>query len=90
MEIGGTNPSVPDFDQLVVIQNASSQYGEVTFGGTLKIRFINGFLPQIGQSFRVFQFHSSQGQFNTYDFPDLSAQKLRIVTKNIYMHTSCV
>ncbi len=45
IEIGGTNATTPDFDQLIVT-------GTVTLDGTLNVTLINGFVPSLFNSFR--------------------------------------
>ena len=46
IQIAGTNPATPDFDQLFVT-------GNVTLGGTLNVTLLNGFQPTPGQTFEV-------------------------------------
>lgn len=49
------------FDRYVVT-------GTLHFGGTLKLVTLDGFAPQAGQSFDLFDWGSSQGQFASLDF----------------------
>ena len=65
-EVAGTSPGDGlgngiQFDRYVV-------GGTLTFGGTLKLVALNGFAPQAGQSFDLFDWGSSQGQFSSLDF----------------------
>lgn len=46
IEIQGTNPATPDYDQLVV-------NGVVTLGGALNVDLINNFMPTVGNSFQI-------------------------------------
>ncbi len=55
IEIGGLG-SGTQYDQLVVS-------GTVTLGGTLSVRLINGFVPNLGDSFQVLLFGSRSGDF---------------------------
>jgi len=63
VEIGGTTAGT-EFDQLVVGDNAS-------LDGTLDVTLINGFDPQLGDSFLVVD-GSSSGTFSTTQLPALS------------------
>ena len=47
--------------------------GTFTPGGTLHLRFIDGFNPFGGERFVLFNFGSIDGQFDAFDFPTLSA-----------------
>ncbi len=62
IEVGGTNPATPDFDQILV-------NGSATLGGALQVTLINGFIPDASESFRWLTFASSSGAFATYDLP---------------------
>lgn len=55
-EIGGLVQGV-DYDHLTV-------NGNLTFGGVLKLSFINGYLGNVGDSFDLFDFTSSTGAFS--------------------------
>ncbi len=46
IEVQGTNPSTPDFDQLFV-------NGTVTLAGALDVSLLNGFAPSAGDSFQI-------------------------------------
>ncbi|HVS35748.1 MAG TPA: PKD domain-containing protein, partial [Gemmataceae bacterium] len=56
IEIGGTNPATPDFDQLLVS-------GTATLNGTLNVSLINGFTPTVGESFEILTFGLRSGDF---------------------------
>lgn len=47
--------------------------GAVSFDGTLRVLFIDGFTPEAGQSFDLFDFDSVSGTFETLDLPSLTA-----------------
>jgi len=55
VEIGGLVQGT-DYDHLTV-------NGNLTFGGILKLSFINGYLGNAGDSFDLFDFTSSSGAF---------------------------
>ena len=61
-EIGGTTGGT-GFDQIAVT-------GAATLGGTLSVRFVKGFTPVVGQTFRVLQSGSRTGEFATISAPD--------------------
>ena len=65
MEIGGTAPRT-QHDQLVFNGMGSTQ---VKWDGTLKLVLINGFAPQAGQTFNLFDFDAARdtGAFTTID-----------------------
>ncbi|MEJ7590081.1 MAG: hypothetical protein WKF77_00880 [Planctomycetaceae bacterium] len=46
IEIAGTNPATPDFDQVIVS-------GTVTLAGALNVSLLSGFIPASGNSFRI-------------------------------------
>jgi T5SS/PEP-CTERM-associated repeat protein len=65
-EIAGTAPGNAQgaglmFDRYVVA-------GKLTFGGTLKVVQLNGYVPQAGQSFDLFDWGTSDGQFADFNF----------------------
>src|SRR5262249_23299256 len=45
--------------------------GAAVLDGTLAVNLINGFSPQLGNSFRILTFGSRAGDFATDSFPDL-------------------
>lgn len=59
VEIGGLTAGT-DFDVLVV-------GGTVTLDGTLNVTLINGFSPQLGDSFEIMTYGSRSGDFSTYN-----------------------
>ncbi len=66
IELGGTVPGT-GHDQL----NIS---GQVTLAGALNVTLTNGFLPSIGDSFRILSFTSRAGDFASFTGFDLGAQ----------------
>lgn len=60
MEIGGTTPTT--FDRLAVD-------GAVALDGTLEVTLINGFVPQVGQTFNIITCTSRTGQFASVSLP---------------------
>jgi hypothetical protein len=46
--------------------------GILGLNGNLKVELINGFTPQAGQSFDLFDWGTLQGQFTSFDLPTLS------------------
>jgi uncharacterized membrane protein len=58
-EIGGLVPGI-EFDKYIV-------HGQLTFGGTLRLVPWAGFQPQVGQSFDLFDWGSTAGQFDAID-----------------------
>ena len=65
-EIGGTDAGDAqgngiEFDRYVVA-------GKLSFDGTLKVLQFDGFAPQAGQSFDLFDWGSAEGQFSAIDF----------------------
>ena len=65
-EVAGTDPGDAlgngiQFDRYVVA-------GTLSFGGTLKLVTLDGFAPQAGESFDLFDWGSSQGHFANLDF----------------------
>jgi T5SS/PEP-CTERM-associated repeat protein/autotransporter-associated beta strand protein len=63
MELAGTDPGV-EYDRLIVT-------GELAFGGTLLVETIDGFAPELGDSFDLFGFTTASGAFNALQLPDL-------------------
>jgi autotransporter-associated beta strand protein len=47
--------------------------GTLTFGGKLKVVFLNGFTPAAGSSFNLFDWGSASGSFNSFDLPTLAS-----------------
>jgi autotransporter-associated beta strand protein len=45
--------------------------GALTFDGTLRVLFIDGFTPEAGQSFDLFDFDNVSGAFDALDLPTL-------------------
>ncbi|MGH7131015.1 MAG: GC-type dockerin domain-anchored protein [Phycisphaerales bacterium] len=60
MEIGGTTPTT--FDRLAVD-------GPAVLDGTLQVTLINGFVPQVGQTFNIITSTSRSGQFSNITLP---------------------
>ncbi len=61
-EIGGTVAGT-GFDQINVT-------GAASLGGNLSVRFVKGFAPVVGQTFRVLKAGSRTGEFATISAPD--------------------
>ena len=59
IEIGGLTPGT-QFGQLNIGNGGTAQ-----LGGALKVTFINGFLPALGESFSIVNFNSGSGKFAT-------------------------
>jgi hypothetical protein len=57
VEIGGTTPGA-GFDQLIVAGNAS-------LNGQLEVALVNGFVPQVGQTFQIVKSGSLVGRFKS-------------------------
>lgn len=80
LEIGGTNPAAPQFDQL----NIS---GDANLAGTLGVSLINGFAPLANTPFPVLTFGSRGGTFDSVDSPgsiwgrQYNANNLTLVAK---------
>ncbi|MCX8496747.1 MAG: LEPR-XLL domain-containing protein, partial [Akkermansiaceae bacterium] len=68
IEVGGTRAgpgsapgsTLDGYDQIQVA-------GKATFGGTLDVQLINGFVPTVGQSFDIVTYSSYSGNFDHYD-----------------------
>ncbi len=65
IEVQGTNPATPDFDQILVS-------GTATLAGTLNVSLLNGFIPDKTESFQIMTFASRSGDFTTQNFPSYS------------------
>ena len=65
IEIGGTTAGT-DYDQLVVT-------GQATLDGTLNVRLVNGFMPNLDDRFQVLVFGSRKGDFAVEIGLDLGA-----------------
>ncbi len=82
-DIGGLNPGDDggvgiEYDRLVV-------GGRLTFGGTLRVSRWNGFAPQAGQKFDLFDWGTAQGSFSSIDFTNAPlASGLTWDTSNLY------
>ncbi len=73
VEIAGTNPFLPEFDQYVFLQNLTLQ------GGSLTIDLIGldmgdpDYMPSLGDSFRIIEVSGLwTGQFGSFNLPELS------------------
>jgi hypothetical protein len=64
IELGGTTPDT-EHDQLVVT-------GAATLGGTLNVTLINGFVPELGDTFTIMTYGSVSGAFASASLPALS------------------
>jgi hypothetical protein len=65
IEIGGRTPDT-EYDQLLV-------RGQAHLAGTLRVRLLNDFVPEIGDSFLVMLNTRINGTFTATDFPPLPA-----------------
>ena len=63
MELGGTNTWLYDQFDLT---------GALSFGGTLNVALLNGYTPQAGDQFNLFDFGSGSGVFSATNLPTLS------------------
>ncbi|MCH8043076.1 MAG: hypothetical protein IID44_05100 [Planctomycetes bacterium] len=63
IDLGGVRPGV-DFDLLTVRQKA-------TLGGTLHVSLLDGFQPQVGDTFQLILSAEPSGQFASVSLPDL-------------------
>ncbi len=79
MELGGTTLGT-GYDHLNVL-------GTATLGGALNVISFNGFSASLGQSFDLFDFKSSNGQFSAINLPTLSGG-LRWNTSRLYLDGS--
>ncbi|MFO0940978.1 MAG: LamG domain-containing protein [Pirellulales bacterium] len=66
IEVGGTSSVTPDFDRLVVSGSAS-------LAGTLNVSLINGFVPDVSESFVYLTAASRTGSFSTTNLPNHAA-----------------
>jgi len=57
--------------------------GHASLDGTLKLEFLNGFVPHAGQSFNLLHLGSMSGQFTAFDLPTLGGG-LKWDTHNLY------
>lgn len=62
IQLGGTTAGT-EYDQLTVT-------GTATMAGTLNMSLIDGFIPQVGDSFTVLPYGSRSGGFNALNLPD--------------------
>ena len=62
MELGGTTAGT-QYDQLTVT-------GTATMAGTLNVSLIDGFIPQVGDSFTILPYGTRSGGFSTLNVPE--------------------
>ena len=62
MELGGTTAGT-QYDQLTVT-------GTATMAGTLNVSLIDGFIPQVGDSFSILPYGTRSGGFSTLNVPE--------------------
>ncbi|MFA7004078.1 MAG: PEP-CTERM sorting domain-containing protein, partial [Verrucomicrobiia bacterium] len=67
MHLAGTNAWL--FDQINLV-------GALNFGGTLTVSLLNGFIPQAGDRFDLFDFSGPTGAFSQTNLPDLGGSLL--------------
>jgi len=63
LDLAGTSAGV-DYDHVVVV-------GDLAVDGTLDVRLINGFRPQVGDTFDLLDFGSLSGAFDVINLPSL-------------------
>lgn len=68
--------SLVSFDQLLVS-------GDIAFNGTLNLSLLDGYIPEVGNSFQLFDFTSSSGAFGTLNLASLGGDKTWDVS-NLY------
>ena len=73
LEIGGTRMFL-DYDNI--------QTSGFTAGGTLSVSLINGFTPQLGDSFALVMAASITGKFDTVNLPDIAPLFWRTTSDN--------
>jgi Ca2+-binding RTX toxin-like protein len=66
IEVEGTNPATPDFDQLIVS-------GTATLAGRLNVSTPTGFIPDASESFRFLQAGTLVGDFDTFTIPQFNS-----------------
>ena len=69
IEVQGTNPGTPDFDQILVS-------GIATLGGTLNVSLLNGFYPDKSESIQIIQAASRIGDFGVKNLPQRNGSNL--------------
>jgi hypothetical protein len=69
VEIQGTNAVTPDFDQLIIS-------GSAKLDGTLNVTFINNFVADKTESFRILTYASRSGDFSTFNFPIINGRTM--------------
>jgi hypothetical protein len=80
LEIGGTNPATPEFDQLHVS-------GDAVLAGSIGVSLINGYAPPADTTFPVLAFGSRSGSFGHLVSPGLiwgtqyNANNLTLIAK---------
>ena len=63
IQVQGTNPAVPDYDQLLIS-------GSATLNGTLDVTLLNGFVPdKADPAYKFMTFASRLGDFATRNMP---------------------
>jgi len=67
VEIASTNL----YDRISIVTDPSFPSGNATLGGTLQVNLLNGFIPSLGDTFRIFSFASSTGVFASSSLPAL-------------------
>jgi len=82
IELGGTDASIPQFDQLFVS-------GNITLAGTLVITTINNFVPTVGDEFKILVSENGPsgiiGTFDAYDFSAITSTTFAVSTANLYV-----
>lgn len=69
IEIAGPNSN----DTIKVGGQTGTTGGVATLNGTLNVSLLNGFIPSVGDTYKIFTFNSSTGVFATESLPALPA-----------------
>ncbi len=69
IEIAAAN----SYDTIDVAQDVSFTSGNASINGTLNVSLLNGFIPSLNDTFKIFSFASSTGYFTSTNLPALPA-----------------
>jgi Secretion system C-terminal sorting domain len=67
IEIGAINL----FDTLSIEQDVSFASGTAVINGTLNVSLLNGYIPSIGESYKIITYTAGSGNFSAINFPVL-------------------
>ncbi|MEO5890959.1 MAG: T9SS type A sorting domain-containing protein [Ferruginibacter sp.] len=59
------------FDTINVLKDAEGQNGNAVLAGMLNVSLLNGFVPALGDSFKILTFSAATGSFSTLNLPAL-------------------